>query len=153
MRINCLFFNPQKTSHGAMSNSLLFGLSISIFILCLGVWVSVCLFTSGNGSTKQAQILCGTLQNPIERLLMLSITKSCLQKSLIFVKFKKPTKKNCKSAKRNWAFVTNSDFLIPIFFPPDGVNLWYFNLRFFHLTEFVVWNILGLRHWVARFRD
>ena len=32
---------------------------------------------------------------------------------------------------RNWVFVTNADFLIPIFFPPDGVNLWYFKLRFF----------------------
>ena len=28
-----------------------------------------------------------------------------------------------------------------IFIPPDGVNLWYFKLRFFHLTEFIAWNI------------
>ena len=57
---------------------------------------------------------------------------------------------NSKFLKRNWVFVTNSDFLIPIFFPHDGVNLWYFKLRFFHLTEFIVWNISGLRHWVAK---
>ena len=36
---------------------------------------------------------------------------------------------------------TNSDFVIPIFFLPDGVNLWYFKLRLFDLTEFIVWNI------------
>ena len=41
----------------------------------------------------------------------------------------------------NWVFVTNVDFLIPIFFLPDGVNLWYFKLKFFQLTEFIVWNI------------
>ena len=35
-----------------------------------------------------------------------------------------------KLKKGNWVFVTNSDFLIPIFFHPDGVNLWYFKLRF-----------------------
>ena len=42
---------------------------------------------------------------------------------------------------RNWVFGTNSDFLKPIFFPPDDVNLWYFKLIFFHLPEFIVWNI------------
>ena len=35
---------------------------------------------------------------------------------------------------KDWVFVTNSDFLIPIFFPPDSVNLWCFKLRFFHLS-------------------
>ena len=44
--------------------------------------------------------------------------------------------------QRNWVFVTNSDFLIHIFFPPyDGVNLWYLKRRFFYLPEFIVWNI------------
>ena len=43
--------------------------------------------------------------------------------------------------QRNWVFVTKSSFLIPVFFPSDGVNLWYFKLRFFYLTEFIVWNI------------
>ena len=57
---------------------------------------------------------------------------------------------NIQNMKRNWVFVTNSDFLIPIFFPRDGVNLWYLKLRFFQLTEFIVWNIWGLRHWVAK---
>ena len=32
------------------------------------------------------------------------------------------------ACQRNWVFIENSDFLIPIFFPPDGVNLWYFKL-------------------------
>jgi len=33
---------------------------------------------------------------------------------------------------------------------PNGVNLWYFKLRLFDRTNFVVWNIQGLRHWVAQ---
>ena len=33
--------------------------------------------------------------------------------------------------QRNWVFVTNSDFLLPIFFPPNGVNLGYLTLIFF----------------------
>ena len=52
--------------------------------------------------------------------------------------------------QRNCVFVTNSDFLIPIFFPPNGAKLWYFKLRFFYLTEFIVWNIQGLRHWITK---
>ena len=43
-----------------------------------------------------------------------------------------------KQTQRNWVYVTNSDLLMPIFFPPDGVNLWYFKLIFFHLTEFIL---------------
>ena len=34
---------------------------------------------------------------------------------------------------RNWVFATNPNFLIPILLQPDGVNLWYFKLRFFEL--------------------
>ena len=31
---------------------------------------------------------------------------------------------------------------------PDGVNLWYFKLKLFELTQFKVWNIFGLeRYW------
>ena len=30
---------------------------------------------------------------------------------------------------------------------PDGVNLWYFKLRLFDLTQFVVWNKLSLKIW------
>ena len=33
---------------------------------------------------------------------------------------------------------------------PDDVNLWYFKLTLFDLTAFIVWNIKGLRHWVAK---
>ena len=38
----------------------------------------------------------------------------------------------------------------PIYFQPNGVNLWYFKLRLFGLTEFIVWNIKGLRHQFAK---
>ena len=37
-----------------------------------------------------------------------------------------------------------------ISFQPYGVSLWYFKLTLFHLREFIVWNILGLRHRVAK---
>ena len=33
---------------------------------------------------------------------------------------------------------------------PDGVNLCYFKLRLFDLTEFIVWKIKG--HWVLKIR-
>ena len=37
---------------------------------------------------------------------------------------------------------------------PDGSNLWYFKLRLFDQTEFIVWYIQGLWHGVAyRYRD
>ena len=65
-----------------MSNSVLFGLYLYLYFACL-----LAFNKRENGSTDQAQILCGTLQNFSEGLLMLRITKSCLQKSLIFVKF------------------------------------------------------------------
>ena len=43
--------------------------------------------------------------------------------------------------ERNWFLVTNSNFLILIILQPmghDGANLWYFKLRLFDLTEFIV---------------
>ena len=36
-----------------------------------------------------------------------------------------------------WVFATNSNFLIPIFLQPDGINLWYFKFRLLDLTEFI----------------
>ena len=51
-------------------------------------------------------------------------------------------KNNQKFVERNWVFATNSNLLIPLFLPPDGVNLWYFKLRFFYLTKFIVWKTL-----------
>jgi len=38
------------------------------------------------------------------------------------------------SAKRNWGFAKNSNFLIPTVLQPDDVNLWYFKLGLFNLT-------------------
>ena len=40
---------------------------------------------------------------------------------------------------RNWVFATNSNFLISMSLKPHGVNLWYFKLRLFDPTEFIVW--------------
>ena len=40
--------------------------------------------------------------------------------------------------QRNWVFATNSNFLIPISWQPDGENPWYFILRIFDQTEFIV---------------
>ena len=32
----------------------------------------------------------------------------------------------------------------------ESANLWYFKLWLFDLSEFIVWNIQGLQHWVAK---
>ncbi len=40
-------------------------------------------------------------------------------------------------------------FLISKSLQPDVVNLWYFKLILFDLTEVIVWNIDGLRHWIG----
>jgi len=46
-------------------------------------------------------------------------------------------------------FATNSVFVKPISLQPYDVNLWYFKLTVFDLIAFIVWNIKGLRNWVA----
>ena len=46
-----------------------------------------------------------------------------------------------ESTERNWVFATNSEFIIPISLEPNVVNLWYFKLILFDLTEFIVRNI------------
>ena len=51
---------------------------------------------------------------------------------------------------RNWSFVTILNFLSPISLQLKGVNLWFFKLRLFNLTEIIVWNIKGLQHQVAK---
>ena len=38
-------------------------------------------------------------------------------------------------------FATNSGYLVPISLQSDGLNLWYFKLGLFDLTEFIVYNI------------
>ena len=50
------------------------------------------------------------------------------------------------SGQRNWVFATKKNFLIPVFFQPDGVNLRYFKLSLFDLTQCIVWNLKDLRH-------
>ena len=57
------------------------------------------------------------------------------------------------TVKEFWVFATNSNFIIPIPVQPYGVNSWYFKLRLFDLTEFILWNIQGLRHWVAKIKE
>ena len=37
-------------------------------------------------------------------------------------------------------------------FIPDGVNRWFFKLRLFDLTKFIVWNIIGLQHRFAKIK-
>ena len=44
-----------------------------------------------------------------------------------------------KFVQRNWVFVTNSNFPIPITLNPDCVSLWHFKLRLIDLTEFIDW--------------
>ena len=64
--------------------------------------------------------------------------------------------------ERNWIFAINSNFLIPIFMHPDGVNFWFSNL--FDQTEFTLhslflrsttrsWKYIGIRKskFVAQF--
>ena len=46
--------------------------------------------------------------------------------------------------KRNWVFATHSVFVKPISLQPYDVNLWYFKLTLFDLTELKIWNIKGL---------
>ena len=53
-------------------------------------------------------------------------------------------------SQRNWVFATNLHFLTSISLQPDGVLLWYFNLRLFDLTELIVLNIKGLGKRVAK---
>ena len=44
---------------------------------------------------------------------------------------------------------TKSVLVKPISLQPYDVNLWYFKHKLFYLIAFIVWNIKGLRHWVA----
>ena len=46
-----------------------------------------------------------------------------------------------KLRKEFEVFVTNLNFIMPIFLYPDGGNLWYFKLRLFDLTELIISNI------------
>ena len=58
--------------------------------------------------------------------------------------------RSCNFSLRNWVFSTNSHFLTLISLQPDSVNLWYFKLRLFDLTELIVRNIKGLGKRVAK---
>ena len=53
--------------------------------------------------------------------------------------------------EKNLFFVTNLKFSIPISLQPHGVNNWFFKLRLFDLTEFIVWNIYDMG--LHRYRD
>jgi len=56
--------------------------------------------------------------------------------------------------QRSWFFVTNSDFLIPIPLKLNVVNLWYFKLMLFDLTEVIskVYDIGIQRYWDEKIR-
>ena len=54
-------------------------------------------------------------------------------------------------SKRNWVFVTNSNFIIPKSQQPGDAYLSYFKLTLFDPPEFIAWNIYnGLRHLVKK---
>ena len=52
------------------------------------------------------------------------------------------------SFERIWELATNSNYLLSL--QPDGETLRYFKLRLSDPTEFIVWNIEGLRDSVAK---
>jgi len=55
--------------------------------------------------------------------------------------------------QRNWVIATKLDFLIPISSHHDGVNLWYYKLYYFDLTEFRV-EISNFYHFgLQRYKD
>ena len=54
------------------------------------------------------------------------------------------------NTERNWAFVTNSDFLIPISLQPNVVDLRYFKLWNILKQIIWVWHIKGLHYQVAK---
>ena len=51
---------------------------------------------------------------------------------------------------RIWGFAANSNFFNLLYLQPDGLNLLYFKLRPFDLTELIVRNTKDLRHPVAK---
>ena len=50
--------------------------------------------------------------------------------------------------ERNWVSATNSNFHTLTSLQPDVTKRWYFKVRLFDLTEFIVWNI-----WSMGFKD
>ena len=65
----------------------------SLYVLY--AWASGCLFVSNKGQTDwtdRAQILCGTSHVPKEGLKMIKISKICLQRNTILIKFWKSRK-------------------------------------------------------------
>ena len=40
--------------------------------------------------------------------------------------------------ERIWVFVTNSNYIIPIFLQPNDVTLWFFKLRIFEISDFAL---------------
>ena len=107
-----------------------------ILLYLLNVWLPLC-----TGWTTKVE----TLRN---LNLLVKFIDSCTGPLIFFIYFYKTV---CKAeTQRNWVFATNSYFQIPVSLQPFDLNLWYFKLRLFDLTEFIIWNIYGLRHWVFR---
>ena len=52
--------------------------------------------------------------------------------------------------KHNLSFCPNLKFSISKSLHPGGVIFWYLKILLFDQTEFIIWNIEGLRHWVAK---
>ena len=60
--------------------------------------------------------------------------------SLVFI-YGYNLKKVSSPLKRNWLFATTSNFLVSTSLQPVGINLWYFKLKLFDFSEFIIWNI------------
>ena len=63
------------------------------------------------------------------------------QMSSIVLKVGEQTSYFLSNLQRNWVYAKNSNFVSLYLCKPDGVNPWYFKLRLFDLTEFIVWKI------------
>ena len=50
----------------------------------------------------------------------------------------------------NWTLTSNSNFFIIKSSQPDGVHHVLFKLCPFDLEEFIVWNVKGMQHQVAK---
>ena len=71
--------------------------------------------------------------------------------SIVQYLFSKCIKVKACCSKRNWVFATTSNFLISISLQSVGINLWYFKLRLFDLTEFEISKVYDIG--LPRYRD
>ena len=88
-------------------------ISINVYLTCMFVGLSVCLFPKSASDPTQ-----WGLKHAENKILPV---------------------KNVR--ERNSVFATNLHSVIPVSNQSDGVHLWYFKLRLFSRTKFIVWII------------